>query len=329
MEVHQLQILRELGDLGSVRAVATSMFVTPSAVSQQLALLQRGVDVPLTRKEGRTLVLTEAGRILANAGAAVIASMADARAAIGNYQNDAAAPVTLAGFHSVGQSLFAPLLARLKAEQGPQLLFSDEDVAQDDFPALTSRYDLVLAHRMDHTPPWPEQQVSVVPLAHEPLDIAVPTGHRLARLNRPLRARSGSLQRESGSSTQLQASGRPARARRAEARSCSPSRTRVDTEASSCMQSSLLPNQWLTSYRGHCTERVTEQTLGPRLRPSLRVPDQIALRDAGPLITTARPALPRIADPAATQTRPPLGPPLTRRGAGSSARRRPYRPRVG
>lgn len=181
MEVHQLQILRELGDLGSVRAVATSMFVTPSAVSQQLALLQRGVDVPLTRKEGRTLVLTEAGRILANAGAAVIASMADARAAIGNYQNDAAAPVTLAGFHSVGQSLFAPLLARLKAEQGPQLLFSDEDVAQDDFPALTSRYDLVLAHRMDHTPPWPEQQVSVVPLAHEPLDIAVPTGHRLAK----------------------------------------------------------------------------------------------------------------------------------------------------
>lgn len=180
MEVHQLQILRELGDLGSVRAVATSMFVTPSAVSQQLALLQRGVDVPLTRKEGRTLVLTEAGRILANAGAAVIASMADARAAIGNYQNDAEAPVTLAGFHSVGQSLFAPLLARLKAEQGPQLLFSDEDVAQHDFPALTSRYDLVLAHRMDHTPPWPEQQVSVVPLAHEPLDIAVPTGHRLA-----------------------------------------------------------------------------------------------------------------------------------------------------
>lgn len=180
MEVHQLQILRELGDLGSVRAVAQAMFVTPSAVSQQLALLQRGVDVPLTRKEGRNLVLTDAGRILSNAGAAVIASMADARAAIGNYQNDADAPVTLAGFHSVGQSLFAPLLARLAEAGGPQPLFSDEDVSQHDFPALTSRYDLVLAHRMDHTPPWPEHQVSVLPLAHEPLDIAVPAGHRLA-----------------------------------------------------------------------------------------------------------------------------------------------------
>jgi len=180
MEVHQLQILRELGDLGSVRAVAEALFVTPSAVSQQLAVLQRGVDVPLTRKEGRTLVLTDAGRILADAGAAVIASLADARAAIGNYQNDADARVTLAGFHSVGQSLFAPLLARLNAGGGPQALLSDEDVAQHDFPALTSRYDLVLAHRMDHTPPWPRNQVAVIPLAYEPLDIAVPIGHRLA-----------------------------------------------------------------------------------------------------------------------------------------------------
>jgi DNA-binding transcriptional LysR family regulator len=180
MEVHQLQILRELGDLGSVTAVARALFVTPSAVSQQLALLQRGIDVPLTRKEGRTLVLTDAGRVLAQAGAAVVAAMADARTAIGTYQHDAGAPVTLAGFHSAGQALFAPLLARLSGSGGPPPRFSDEDVAQHDFPALAARYDLVLAHRMDHTPPWPEHQVAVLPLAHEPLDIAVPAGHRLA-----------------------------------------------------------------------------------------------------------------------------------------------------
>ncbi|NUP58959.1 MAG: LysR family transcriptional regulator, partial [Pseudarthrobacter sp.] len=53
MEVHQLEILRELGALGSVKAVADTLMVTPSAVSQQLAHLQRTVEVPLTRKEGR------------------------------------------------------------------------------------------------------------------------------------------------------------------------------------------------------------------------------------------------------------------------------------
>ncbi|MGX9901795.1 LysR family transcriptional regulator [Arthrobacter sp. SA17] len=67
MEIHQLEMLRELGALGSVKAVAETLLVTPSAVSQQLAALQKSLDVPLTRKEGRNLVLTDAGQVLADA----------------------------------------------------------------------------------------------------------------------------------------------------------------------------------------------------------------------------------------------------------------------
>ena len=90
MEIHQLEILRELGALGSVKAVADTLMVTPSAVSQQLALLQRTVEVPLTRKEGRNLVLTEAGQVLADAGAAVVSAMADAKGALGSYHGSPA-----------------------------------------------------------------------------------------------------------------------------------------------------------------------------------------------------------------------------------------------
>ncbi len=180
MEIHQLRMLRELGALGSVKAVAETLLVTPSAVSQQLAALQKVVAVPLTRKEGRNLVLTGAGQVLADAGAAVVSAMADAETAIGAYHGSAVAPVTLSGFHSAGQALFAPLARLLDAPGRPRILLSDEDVAQQDFPALTARYDLVLAHRMDHSPRWPEERVAVVPLAHEPLDVALPAGHRLA-----------------------------------------------------------------------------------------------------------------------------------------------------
>ena len=188
MELHQLQMLRELGELGSVKAVAETLSVTPSAVSQQISLLQRQVSIPLTRKEGRNLVLTEAGKVLADAGANVIDAMAAARASIGAYQEDAGGTVTLCGFHSAGQALFAPLVRRLAAAQPapttsdntPRLKLSDEDVAQHDFPALTAQYDLVLAHRMDHSPAWPQAQVRVLPLAHEPLDIAVSVNHPLA-----------------------------------------------------------------------------------------------------------------------------------------------------
>jgi len=185
MEIHQLEILRELGALGSVKAVAETLMVTPSAVSQQLALLQRNVEVPLTRKEGRNLVLTEAGQVLADAGAAVVSAMADARTAIGAYHGSPVGPVTISGFHSAGQALFAPLARMLDAPGQPRIQLSDEDVAQQDFPALTARYDLVLAHRMDHSPRWPEERVAVIPLAHEPLDVALPArpspggpGHR-------------------------------------------------------------------------------------------------------------------------------------------------------
>ncbi|MCP2046095.1 UNVERIFIED_ORG: DNA-binding transcriptional LysR family regulator [Paenarthrobacter nicotinovorans] len=190
MEIHQLQMLRELGDLGSVKAVAETLMVTPSAVSQQLALLQRSVDVPLTRKEGRALVLTDAGRVLAEAGAAVVNAMADARAAIGAYHDAPDAPVSVSAFHSAGQALFAPLAALLASGtssgtssdggKSPRLRLSDEDVAQEDFPGLAARYDLVLAHRMDNSPQWPSDKVAVIPLADEPLDIALPADHPLA-----------------------------------------------------------------------------------------------------------------------------------------------------
>lgn len=195
-------MLRELGELGSVKAVADTLSVTPSAVSQQISLLQRQVDTPLTRKDGRNLVLTEAGKVLADAGAEVINAMAAAKAAIGAYQHDVGGTVTISGFHSAGQALFAPLVRRLAllratasastaastadgavaASAVPRVRFSDEDVAQHDFPALTARYDLVLAHRMDHSPAWPDTRVRVIPLAHEPLDIAVAADHPLAAL---------------------------------------------------------------------------------------------------------------------------------------------------
>ncbi|WP_309080344.1 LysR family transcriptional regulator [Zhihengliuella sp.] len=184
MDVHQLKILRELGELGSVKAVADNLLVTPSAVSQHLAQLQRGVGVPLTRKEGRNLVLTEAGEVLAEAGAGVVAAMARAHAAIDAFHRAADGQVSVSGFHSAGQALFAPLARRLGADDGggPIAKFTDEDVAQQEFPALTARYDLVLAHRMEHSPPWPTGRVAVLELAREPLDVALPAGHRLAPL---------------------------------------------------------------------------------------------------------------------------------------------------
>ncbi|KUF06240.1 LysR family transcriptional regulator [Leucobacter sp. G161] len=181
MEIYQLEILRELGTLGSVTAVAESLRVTPSAVSQQITALQREFRAPLTRREGRTLVLTEAGHALARAGTGVIEALAAAAGAVEAFEQEPAGIVRVCGFHSASQAIFGALLAELRgAASPPALRLADEDVSQDDFPLLTANYDLVLAHRLEHSPPWPASGLRVIRLAQEPLDIALPAEHPLA-----------------------------------------------------------------------------------------------------------------------------------------------------
>ncbi|MEU2622705.1 LysR family transcriptional regulator [Streptomyces sp. NPDC007157] len=179
MDERQLRVLRELGELGSVTAVAEALRVTPSAISQQLRLLQRSLPVPLTERAGRRLVLTAAGRALADAAIGVETALARARHTVEEYVDEPEGTVSVAAFHS-GAAAFYPLLLRqVRGPGSPRITLHDEDVAQADFPPLTRAYDLVLAHRLDHAPPWP-RTATATPLLREPLDIALPVGHPLA-----------------------------------------------------------------------------------------------------------------------------------------------------
>ncbi|WP_340383919.1 LysR family transcriptional regulator [Streptomyces sp. SS7] len=179
MDERQLRVLRELGELGSVTAAAEAMRVTPSAISQQLRLLQRSIPVPLTERDGRRLVLTAAGQALADAAIGVETALARARHAVDEFVERPDGAVSVAAFHS-GAAAFFPLLLRgLGTPGSPRVRLHDADVAQDDFPPLTRHYDLVLAHRLDHAPPWPPT-ATATPLLREPLDIALPADHPLA-----------------------------------------------------------------------------------------------------------------------------------------------------
>ncbi|TFB73370.1 LysR family transcriptional regulator [Cryobacterium glaciale] len=179
MELRQLAVLRELGERGSVAAVARALNVSSSAVSQQLSALQRRAGTKLTEKRGRVLALTPAGHALASAAAEVSTAMARADEAVARFQNDPGLPVTVCAFHSAGLAWFGPLLNRLHSRGGPTVGCGDEDVPRDRFAALVADYDLVIAHRVSHDPHWPTT-VAVTPLLFEPLDVAVPVGHPLA-----------------------------------------------------------------------------------------------------------------------------------------------------
>lgn len=181
MDPMRLRLLRELDDRGSVSAVAAALHVSASAVSQQLAILQADVPVPLTVKQGRRLVLTDAGRVLAAAAARVDEALVLARESVGAFLAHDAAPVRVSAFHSAGVALFGPLLAAL---DGVPVALTDEDVAREEFPGLVAAHDLVIAHRLAHDPDWPRERMVVTPLFVEPLDVALPAAHPLASADR-------------------------------------------------------------------------------------------------------------------------------------------------
>lgn len=176
----QLELIRELADRGSLTAVAAATHRTTSAVSQQLKAIQRQAGVALVEPAGRGLRLTDAGRALAAGAGGVATALAQADAAWDSYLDRISGTVRLSSFFSAGELLIPALVQRLAVHPELHLETADEDVATERFADLTVDYDLVIAHRSDDTEPPPRPDVAVTLLYREPLDVAVPLGHRLA-----------------------------------------------------------------------------------------------------------------------------------------------------
>ena len=181
MDLRALESLRAVHTQGGVTAAAAVLHLTPSAVSQQLATLSRDVGMALTERVGRGLRLTPAGLALAEAAGDVAVAVERARAACHTFLGEPTGTVRISAFQSGAQLLLPGLLTRVRRLDGIRLECSDEDVAQEDFAALTDRIDIVIAHRSDQgVGAASGGAVQVVPLLREPVDVAVPLDHPLA-----------------------------------------------------------------------------------------------------------------------------------------------------
>jgi DNA-binding transcriptional LysR family regulator len=143
-----------------------------------LRRLEEEAGLPLTEKVGRGLVLTDAGRALAATARELSIAMARAEAEWDAFRNTPVGSVTLATFPTGGQMFLPGLLARVDEIPGLTLECSDRDPPSDGFAPLTADFDIVLAHGMQQ--PKSTAETIVVPVMIEPLDIALPSSHRLA-----------------------------------------------------------------------------------------------------------------------------------------------------
>ncbi|MCX2732563.1 LysR family transcriptional regulator [Saccharopolyspora sp. NFXS83] len=180
MEVRRLRLLRELADRGTVTAVAKALDYTPSAVSQQIRALQAEAGVPLTEPAGRGLRLTDAGWALVTRADEVLAAMDRMDAELNSFRSAPRGTVRLAMFPSGALLVLPGLLRRLAAEPQLRLEFRDVDMTSAEVPALLADFDVVVTHRDDHAPPFDAARAEITSLYREPLDVALPPGHRLS-----------------------------------------------------------------------------------------------------------------------------------------------------
>ncbi len=179
MDVRRLELLRELAERGSITAVAVATNRTASAVSQQLKVLEREAGIPLTERHGRGVILTSAGRVLAQTATEVAVALERAEAMWEDFTKAPRGEVTLTTFPTGGQMLLPGLLTAVAGMEGLTVSCTDQDPLLPDFADLTPDFDIVLADSPGMLPSWRERGLAVVPLMTEPLDVALPIGHRL------------------------------------------------------------------------------------------------------------------------------------------------------
>jgi DNA-binding transcriptional LysR family regulator len=160
--------------------VADAMKVTPSAVSQQLKALEREAGYTLVEPSGRGVMLTEAGRALARTATEIAVATERAEGRWREFMEQPAGRVTLRTFPTGGEMLLPGLLTRMAERPDVELVCTDENNTVD-FADLTPDHDIVVADSPTTAASWHERSLQVVPLMSEPLDVALPEDHRLAR----------------------------------------------------------------------------------------------------------------------------------------------------
>jgi DNA-binding transcriptional LysR family regulator len=182
LDVRRLRLLSELHERGTVTAVAEALAYTPSAVSQQLATLEREAGVALLERHGRRLRLTDAGRGLVEHAGAVIARLELAESELAAAAGEeVAGRVRVAAFQTAASGLVLPLLGVMAAEHPKLRLELIELEAEEGLDLLRrGEVDLVVAEEYDYAPRPRDPTLVRRELCRDPLVIVLPAAHPLA-----------------------------------------------------------------------------------------------------------------------------------------------------
>jgi len=183
IDLQRLRILRAVAEHGSFNQAAAALLITPSAVSQQVAALERGLGSKVVARSTRGVTLTEAGRIMVEAAESVNAELEHARRQLDQLATGRT-KLTVATFTSGGRLLLPAAFARLTAAYPDTELHVVEAEPENSLPLVRQGVaDLALAYHFDGPLPGrtgDRSGVEWTTLLDDPLFVALPETHRLA-----------------------------------------------------------------------------------------------------------------------------------------------------
>jgi DNA-binding transcriptional LysR family regulator len=183
LDVRRLRLLRELKLRGTIAAVASALSYTPSAVSQQLALLEEEARVPLLVKAGRRVQLTPEAELLVEHTVALLERLELMEAEIHSSLTEVRGTVRLAVFQSAALGIIPQALSVI-AREHPQLRIemTQREPESALFETWTREFDLVIAEQYPgHAAPR-HPDLDMIPLYADELSLAAPAGNGITTL---------------------------------------------------------------------------------------------------------------------------------------------------
>jgi DNA-binding transcriptional LysR family regulator len=180
IDPRRLRVLRALADHGTVRAAAEALYLTPSAVSQQLNALETEVGQSLLVRRGRRVQLTVPGKVLAEHAKSVLAELERAESSLAACAAGTVGKVELAAFSSSITQVVAPSIASLR-ERAPDITVLVRDAEAHDSVQLllTGEIDVAVSMEYSSTLQADTSRLTRLPLYVEPFDVVLPPEHPL------------------------------------------------------------------------------------------------------------------------------------------------------
>ena len=159
LDLRRLRLLRELRRLGTISAVAEALQYSPSAVSQQLATLEREAGTRLLEPAGRRVRLTPQAELLVEHTEILLAQMERTEAALAATSTATVGVLRVAAFQSAAHSLLPQALIELDRQHPRLRVEITQQEPEDALPALIAgEFDIVIGEEYPgHPLPRPVQ----------------------------------------------------------------------------------------------------------------------------------------------------------------------------